>query len=62
MSGYRKGVRLAVTIAPKASAMIDRLLATGLYGATRAEVAMWFIYAGLREAKPVDDFLNGGKK
>ncbi len=47
---YRRGVRLTVTIAPKASAMIDTLLATGLHGHSRADVAKWFIYAGLREA------------
>jgi hypothetical protein len=51
---YRKGVRLSITIAPKASAMLDELLATGLYGRSKAAVAMWFVYAGLREALGAD--------
>lgn len=46
---YRKGVRLSITIAPKASAMLDQLLATGLYGRSRAEVAQRFVYEGLRD-------------
>ena len=45
---YRKGVRLAITVAPKASADLDRLLATGLFGRSRAEVAQRFIYQGLQ--------------
>lgn len=48
---YRRGVRLDITIAPKASKAIDRLLASGLYGLSRAEVAQRFVYAGLREAE-----------
>jgi hypothetical protein len=53
-AAYRRGVRLTVTIAPKASAMIDTLLATGRHGHSRADVAKWFIYAGLREALGTD--------
>jgi hypothetical protein len=48
-AAYRKGVRLSITIAPKASAMLDELLATGLFGRSRAEVAQRFVYAGLRD-------------
>jgi len=47
---YRRGVRLSLTISPQASAMLDELLATGLYGINgRAGVAQEFIYRGLRE-------------
>lgn len=49
MNAYRKGVRLALTISPRANKAIDELLATGLYGRSRAEVAQRFVYQGLRE-------------
>lgn len=48
-AAYHKGIRLSITIAPKASAMLDELLATGLYGRSRAEVAQRFVYEGLRD-------------
>lgn len=48
-AAYRKGVRLSITIAPKASTMLDELLATGLFGRSRAEVAQRFVYEGLRD-------------
>ena len=50
MNAYRRGVRIAITIAPKAAKALDRLLATGLYGRTRAGVAQRFVYEGLRDA------------
>ena len=47
---YRKGVRLALTISPQASEMINQLLATGLFGVHgRASVAQELIYRGLRQ-------------
>lgn len=49
MSAYRKGVRLAVTIAPRCSQSIDDLLETGLFGRSRAEVAQRMIYRFLQE-------------
>ena len=50
MSAYKKGVRLSLTISPVASKMIDKLLATGLFGIHgRAGVAQELIYRGLRE-------------
>jgi hypothetical protein len=51
---YKKGVRVSVTIAPRASAMLDELLLTGLYGRNRAAIAQEFIYRGLREALEPD--------
>lgn len=48
---YKRGVRLGVTISPKASLAIDELLTFGLHGSSRAEIAQRFIYAGLREAE-----------
>lgn len=41
--------RVAVTISRPAADLIDRLLETGLYGRTRADVAREFVYRGLRE-------------
>ncbi len=46
---YTRGVRLSLTISPRARADLDRLLATGLFGLSRAEVAQRFVYAGLQE-------------
>lgn len=52
INAYKRGVRITVTISPKASAAIDRLLALGLYGRSRAAVVQEFIYLGLRQALP----------
>lgn len=52
VNAYRKGVRLALTISPQVSRAIDKLLATGLYGRSRAEVAQRFVYDRLRELEP----------
>lgn len=49
MSAYRRGVRVTVTIAPKAAAALDVLLATGLFGRSRAGVAQEGIYRMLRD-------------
>jgi hypothetical protein len=49
---YRRGVRLCLTISPQASAMLDELLASGLYGINgRAGVAQELIYRALRESE-----------
>ena len=45
---YRRGIRLAITVAPAVSNLLDDLLATGLYGRSRAEVAQRGLYAWLR--------------
>jgi hypothetical protein len=58
MNPYRRGVRLSITIAPKASAAIDMLLATGLYGRSRAEVAQRFVYDRLREVEGPQQLLR----
>lgn len=56
---YRRGVRLAVTISPQCSAMIDELLATGLYGIDgRAGVAQRLIYAQLRVLLGPDEIIR----
>jgi hypothetical protein len=44
MSAYRRGVRLALTVSPIVSEAIDNLLATGLFGRSRAEVAQRLLY------------------
>lgn len=44
-----KGKRISVTISPQASTALDRLLATGLFGRSRGDVAREFIYRGLRK-------------
>lgn len=50
MNAYKKGIRLALTISPQASAMIDDLLKSGLWGVHgRAGVAQELIYRGLRD-------------
>lgn len=46
---YRRGVRIDLTIAPAVSKMIDQLLATGLFGRTRAAVAQELLYRSLRD-------------
>ena len=49
---YHRGVRLTVTLSPKSSAMLDRLLATGLFGIDgRAGVARELIYRSLRSTE-----------
>jgi hypothetical protein len=48
-AAYKKGVTIAVTLSPIAADMIERLLALGLYGQSRAAVCREFIYRALRE-------------
>ena len=48
-AAYDRGVRIAITVAPRVSAMVDDLLATGLFGRTRAEVVQRGFYAFLRD-------------
>jgi hypothetical protein len=38
VTGYKRGVRIAITIAPQISRSVDDLLATGLFGFNRAHV------------------------
>jgi hypothetical protein len=44
MNACRRGVRLALTVSPVVSEAIDNLLATGLFGRSRAEVAQRLLY------------------
>jgi hypothetical protein len=61
MNAYRRGVRLTVTISPIASQAIDALLATGLWGPTRAAVAQEMIYRCLRDPRTIE-FEGMGKR
>jgi len=51
LGAYRRGVRVQATVSPKASAMIDELLATGLFGLTRAEFLQRALYDFLQQEK-----------
>lgn len=46
---YQRGVRLSLTVSPKAAKMLRQMLATGLWGRSQAEVAQRLIYQGLRD-------------
>jgi len=48
-NAYKRGVRLSLTISPQVSKALDHLLAIGLHGRTRAEVAQRLLYAEVRE-------------
>lgn len=48
VNAYRRGVRIELTISPQVSAMLDRLLAIGLFGRNRAHVAQGLLYRALR--------------
>ena len=49
MNAYRQGVKLTISVAPKVARMLDELLATGLFGLTRAGVAQRLLYRSLQD-------------
>jgi hypothetical protein len=59
-SAYDRGVRVQTTVSPKASAMIDVLLATGVFGLNRAMVVQELLYRSLR-AEDVRSFAPLGR-
>ena len=58
-----KSKRVSTTISPKASKMLDEMLATGLWGLNRAQVVREAIYRTLREreVRPILDHVLGRK-
>lgn len=45
---YKKGVKLSLTVSPVVSDVINKFLATGLYGRSRSEVAQRLLYDKIR--------------
>lgn len=53
MNAYKRGVRLSLTVSPQVSKYLDKLVAAGVFGRNRAEVAQRLLYAQIRETQEV---------